>query len=104
LTIAREAEKLRRRQLEEQWNRIEKKKLPPTFEQASAGWLSRRAALKGSTRETYEHALKHLKAFFGKGLISDIDARDVAAYQKARTATNAAGASALARSDPPVLV
>jgi len=93
LTIAREAEKQRRRQLEEQWNRIEKKRLPPTFEQASAEWLRRRAALKGSTRETYEHALKHLKAFFGKGLISDIDARDVADYQKARTATNAAGAT-----------
>ena len=43
-TVAREAEKARRRQLEEQWNRIEKKKLPPTFERASAEWLRKRGA------------------------------------------------------------
>ena len=83
-TVAREAEKQRRRQLEEPWNRIEKKKLPPTFERASAEWLRKRAALKASTRETYEHALKHLNAVFGKRLICDIDAPDMAGYQKAR--------------------
>lgn len=53
---------------------------------------SKRAALKASTRATYEHALAHLNAFFGKRLICDIDAPDVAAYQKAR-AENAAGAT-----------
>jgi len=92
-TVAREAEKARRRQLEEQWNRIEKKKLPPTFERASAEWLRKRAALKDGTRETYTHSLKHLNAFFGKRLICDIDAPEVAAYQKARTAEDAAGAT-----------
>ena len=92
-TVAREAEKQRHRQLEEQWNRIEKKKLPPTFERASTEWLRKRAALRGSTRETYEHALKHLNAFFGKRLICDIDAPDVAAYQEARAAENEAGAT-----------
>jgi integrase len=92
-TVARDAERSRRRQLEEQWNRIEKKKLPPTFERASREWLHRRAALKDSTRETYEHALKHLNAFFGKRLICDIDAPHVAAYQKARAAEDAAGAT-----------
>jgi len=93
LAIARDAEKQRRRQLEEQWNRIEKKKLPPTFEQASAEWLRKRAALKESTRETYKHAIKHLNAFFRKRLICDIEAPEVAAYQKARGAANAAGAT-----------
>jgi integrase len=92
-TVAREAERTRRRQLEEQWNRIEKKKLPPTFEQASAEWLRKRAALKESTRETYKHALKHLNACFGKRLVCDVDAPDVAAYQKARAAEDAAGAT-----------
>lgn len=92
-TVAREAEKSRHRQLEEQWNRIEKKKLPPTFELASAEWLRKRAALKSSTRETYEHALKHLDAFFGKRLVCDIDAPNVAAYQKGRAAEDAAGAT-----------
>ena len=70
-----------------------RKKLPPTFDQASAEWLRKRAALKAGTRETYRHALKHLKTFFGKRLICDIEAPDVAAYQKARTAANAAGAT-----------
>ncbi|MGO8814295.1 MAG: tyrosine-type recombinase/integrase [Terriglobia bacterium] len=92
-TVAREAEQQRRRQLEESWNRIEKKKLPPTFERASVEWLRKRAALKASTRETYEHALKHLNAAFGKPLICDIDAPDIAGYQKARAADNAAGAT-----------
>jgi integrase len=92
-TVAKEAERTRRRQLEEQYNRIEKKKLPPTFEQASTEWLNKRAALKASTRETYEHALRHLNAAFGKRLICDIDAPDVAAYQEAREAENAAGAT-----------
>ncbi len=92
-TVAREAERSRRRQLEAQWNRIEKKKLPPTFERASGEWLRKRAALKDGTREAYEHALKHLNGFFGKRLICDIDAVDVAAYQKARTAEKAAGAT-----------
>lgn len=92
-TVAREAEKARRRQLEEQWNRIEKKKLPPTFERASAEWLRKRAVLKDGTRETYTHSLKHLNVFFGKRLICDIDAPDVAAYQRARTAEDAAGAT-----------
>ncbi len=94
LTVAREAEKQRRRQLEESWNRIEKKKLPPTFEQAGTEWLRKRAALKANTRETYQHALKHLNTFFGKRLICDIEAPDVAAYQKTRAAENAAGATA----------
>lgn len=92
-TVARDAEHARRRQFEEHWNRIEKKKLPPTFEQATAEWLQKRAALKASTRETYEHALKHVNAFFGKRLVCDIDAPDVAAYQKARAAEDAAGAT-----------
>jgi integrase len=92
-TVAREAERQRRRQLEESWNRIEKKKLPPTFERASDEWLRKRAALKASTQETYEHALKHLKVAFGKRLICDIAAPDVAAYQKSRATEGAAGAT-----------
>ena len=92
-TVGRDAEKARRRQLEEQWNRIEKRKLPPTFDRASTDWLRKRAALKDSTRETYAHALKHLNAFFGKRLVCDLDALSVAAYQKSRVAQKAAGAT-----------
>jgi integrase len=42
---------------------------------------------------TYVHALKHLNASLGKSLICDIEARDVAAYQNARGAEGAAGAT-----------
>jgi len=92
-TVARDAERTRRRHVEEQYNRIEKKKLPPTFEQASAEWLRKRAALKASTRETYVYAIKHLNGFFGRRLICDVDAPEVVAYQKAREAEKAAGAT-----------
>jgi len=37
--------------------------------------------------------LKHLNACFGKRLVCDVDAPDVAAYQKARAAEDAAGAT-----------
>jgi integrase len=93
VTVAREAERQRRRQLEESWNQITKRKMPPTFEQASREWLAKRVALAASTRETYAHALKHLNASLGKSLICDIEARDVAAYQNARAAEGAAGAT-----------
>jgi integrase len=94
-TVAREAEKQRRRQLEESWNGIQPKKraLPPTFERAAREWLENRRSIEASTRETYQHALKHLVAFFGNGLICDIDAPDVTAYKDHRSAEGAAGAT-----------
>lgn len=92
-TLARDAERQRRRELEEKWNRIEKRKLPPTLTEASKRWLERRAALCESTRETYEAALKHLRAMLGSVLVCEIDARDIVAYQRARLAQNAAGAT-----------
>jgi len=45
-TLAREAERQRRRELEKNWNRIDKRSLPPTFTEAlSAGLRSERAWL-----------------------------------------------------------
>jgi integrase len=92
-TVARDAERQRRRQLEESWNRIKKRTLPPTFERASREWLENRASIEASTRETYQHALKHLLAFFSNWLICDIEARDVTAYKEHRRAESAAGAT-----------
>lgn len=91
--MAREAERQRRRQFEESWNQITKRKIPPTFERACREWIAKRTALAASTRETYKHALKHLNTSFGKSLICDTEARDVAAYQKTRVAKGAAGAT-----------
>ena len=38
-TVAREAEKQRRRGLEESWDQISKRTLPPAFAKAAAAWL-----------------------------------------------------------------
>src|SRR6266481_8168063 len=92
-TVAREAERQRRRELEEKWNRIEKRKLPPTLIEASKLWLGKRAALAKGTRETYEAALKHLCTVIGRILVCEIEARDIIAYQRTRLAEDAAGAT-----------
>jgi hypothetical protein len=75
-TVAREAERQRRRELERSWNRIQK-----------------RTGLARNTRETYEGALKHLREILGTMLVSEIEARNIVAYQKARLAQCAAGAT-----------
>ena len=38
-TLARDAERQRRRELETKWNRLERRSLPPTFERAASAWL-----------------------------------------------------------------
>lgn len=92
-TLARDAERARRRESERNYNKVEKQVLPPTLAEASKGWLEKRVALGGSTRETYDAALKHLKAFLGTSLACDITSKDIASYQKARLAQGAAGAT-----------
>ena len=92
-TLAREAERQRRRELEKKWNRIEKRSLPPTLNEAAKRWLEKRAGLASNTLETYKAALKHVKASLGTMLVCEIEARDIVAYQKARLAQPAAGAT-----------
>ena len=91
--LAREAERQRRRELAEKWNRIEKRSLPPTLAEAARRWLEKRAGLAPNTLETYEVSLGHVKATLGTMLVCEIEARHVAAYQKARQAKGAAGAT-----------
>jgi hypothetical protein len=92
-TVAREAERQRRRELERSWNRIQKRSLPPTSNEAAKRWLEKRTGLARNTRETYEGALKHLREILGTMLVSEIEARNIVAYQKARLAQCAAGAT-----------
>ena len=92
-TIAREAERQRRRDLENKWNRIEKRSLPPTLTEAVKRWLENRAGLASNTLETYEGALKHVKASLGTTPVCEIEARHIVAYQKVRLAQRAAGAT-----------
>jgi integrase len=90
-TVAREAERERRRELVRKWNKIEKRTLPPTFERAATDWLEAvKPHLAERTKEIYRVALDcHLTPAFGPMLLCDIDAREVAAYQAKRKADKA---------------
>jgi hypothetical protein len=39
-TVAKDAERVRRRELEESWNQINRRKFPPLFSLAAADWLN----------------------------------------------------------------
>src|SRR3990172_7231133 len=61
--VARDAERQRRRRLEETWNGIEKRTLPPRFDQAATAWLAdAKPHLAERTQSIYDDALEnHLK-------------------------------------------
>ncbi len=81
-TLARDAERQRRRELECKWNKLEKRALPPTFSAAARNWLEdRKIRLAANTIETYSASLNHLRRFFGTYLICDIDAALIGRYQ-----------------------
>jgi len=90
-TVAREAERQRRRELELSWNRIERRTLPPTFERASSAWLAaEKPHLAERTYQIYEVAVRcHLTPALGPRLLCDIGAATIAAYQAKRKATDA---------------
>ena len=92
-TLARDGERQRRRELEEKWNRVERRSLPPTFRHASSAWLeAEKPHLAERTHEIYEVAVRcHLSPAFGPRLLCDIGADTIAAYQARR---KEAGASA----------
>jgi hypothetical protein len=83
-TIARDAERVRRRGLEESWNQIKRRKLPPPFAIAAADWLKVRTSIAPSTERSYKLAISQLSVDFGRQLLCDISAEDLAAYQMRR--------------------
>jgi integrase len=90
-TLAREAERTRRRELEERINGIRKRGLPPTFERAADDWFEKvKPHLAGRTGAIYGVALRcHLKPAIGTLLLCDIDASRIASYQARRKAEKA---------------
>jgi integrase len=90
-TVAGDAERSRRRKLEESWNQIKRRTLPPTFERAGSAWLeAEKPHLAERTYEIYEVALRcHLKPALGALLLCDIDANRIASYQARRKAEKA---------------
>jgi integrase len=95
-TLARDAERQRRRELEEKWNRVERRSLPPTFERAADDWSEKAEPhMAERTKAIYDVALRcHLKPALGTLLICDIDATRIASYQ-ARRKTEKASARTL---------
>jgi integrase len=85
-TIAREAERARRRDLEQAYNRIPKRQRMPLFSQAADLWLASKAGLAESSRERYAQWVEHLKAEFGKRLVCDVDSNSIAEYRSKRLA------------------
>ena len=83
-TVARNAERVRRRELEESWNQIKRRKLPPLFSIAAEDWLKTRTGIAPSTLRSYKIAISHLKTDFGKQLLCDLSGEDLARYQTRR--------------------
>jgi integrase len=94
-TLARDAERQRRRELEERINNVKKRGLPPTFERAAREWQDGRAhQMAAKTQSIYRLALKHLLPFFGGKLLCDITAQHIADYQRLRLQSGAQGRTA----------
>lgn len=90
--LDREAERQRRRDLEERINGIKKRGLQPTFEQAAKEWMeSRGHAVAENTVSVVQRALKHLLPSFGPKLLCDIIPRDIEDYQRNRLQSGAQG-------------
>ncbi len=84
-TVAREAERARRRELEEAFNRIKKPRAVQLFSLAAEKWLRAKEAHLAPRSVVIERAnLKHLSPFFGKLLLCDITGEDMARYQGER--------------------
>jgi integrase len=90
-TVARDAERSRRRQLELTWNQISKRTLPPSFERAADDWYeAAKPHLAERTKAIYGDAVRlHLKPALGSLLLCDIDASRIASYQARRKAEKA---------------
>jgi integrase len=90
-TVAKEAERARRRGLEESFNRISKPRTAQLFSAAAETWLKTKIAHLSPRSVIIERAnLKHINPYFGKMLLCDIAADDIARYQAERLEKGAA--------------
>jgi integrase len=90
-TVAKEAERSRRRELEESFNRISKPRTAQLFSATAETWLKTKMAHLSPRSVIIERAnLKHINPYFGKMLLCDVDADDIARYQAERLEEGAA--------------
>lgn len=85
-TVAREAERARRRELEMAVNRIPKRQPMPLFSVGAKQWLATKSALSPKSIERFKHHVETLSAEFGGRLVCDIGPEDIAALQRKRSA------------------
>jgi integrase len=90
-SIARDAERTRRRQLEESTNGIVRRQKMPLFKVAAAAWLESKVALTPLGRAYYRQYVGKLISHFGSCLVSDITADDVTALQRKRQSKGLSG-------------
>jgi len=83
-TVAREAERARRRDLELGINRITKRERLPLFVHAAREWFASKSALTPLGQAYYDEYLRKLTREFGDRLVSDITLNDIAALQRKR--------------------
>ena len=90
-TLARDAERARRRELEESYNGIKRRDRARLFSVAADEWLVlKNLTLAASSQRIERDNLKHLRPKFEKRLVTDIQAKDVGRYQQTRLAEGAA--------------
>lgn len=81
-TLARDAERARRRQLEEGFNSLSPRVTPISFTQAAEEYLSTKAlTLQPRSHDIERRGVAHLKSMFGNKLLNDITAADIRKYQ-----------------------
>ena len=84
-SLARRAERKRHEQLEEGLHGIRKRTAPITFGVAADEWLKlKKPSWAPKSCEIEDRNVKHLKTEFGSVLLIDINADDIALYQKRR--------------------
>jgi integrase len=84
-TLAKDAERARRRELEESYNGIKRRDRAKLFSVAADEWLILKSlTLAASSQRIERDNLKHLRPHFEKRLVTDIEAKDVSRYQQIR--------------------
>ena len=90
-SLARDAERTRRRELETAVNRIQKRERMPLFKVAAEDWIASKVALTPLGRAYYRQYLGKLIRYFGNRLLSDVTANDIASLQRKRQAEGLSG-------------
>lgn len=93
-TIAREAERARRRELELGINGLTKRERPPLFPAAAKQWFDSKTALSPLGKAYYSQYVTKLTRHFGNRIVSDITADDIASLQRRRQGQGLSGRQA----------